>query len=43
LPLDYFALATFLANGGRLYARVDTGTVTIGRRNIKISRKSKAQ
>lgn len=43
LPLDYFSLATFLANGGRLYARVDTGTVTIGRRNIKISRKSKAQ
>jgi len=43
LPIDYFALATFLANGGRLYARVDTGTVTIGRRNIKISRKSKAQ
>jgi len=43
MPLDYFALATFLANGGRLYARVDTGTVTIGRRNIKISRKSKAQ
>jgi len=43
MPLDYFALATFLANGGRLYARVDSGTVTIGRRNIKISRKSKAQ
>jgi len=43
LPIDYFALTTFLANGGRLYARVDTGTVTIGRRNIKISRKSKAQ
>jgi len=43
LPIDYFALATFLANGGRLYARTDTGMVTIGRRNIKISRKSKAQ
>jgi len=41
MPLDYFSLATFLANGGKLYARVDTGTVTIGRRNIKISRKSK--
>jgi len=42
LPLDFFTLATFKANGGKIYARTDTGTVTIGRRNIKISRKSKA-
>ena len=41
LPLDFFTLDTFLANGGKLYARTDAGTVTIGRRNIKISRKSK--
>ena len=42
LPLDFFSLATFLSNGGRLYAKVDTGSVTLTRRNIKISRKSKA-
>lgn len=42
IDLDYFSLATFVANGGKLYAKVDSGTVTIGRRNIKISRKSKA-
>jgi len=42
MPLDFFALATFKANGGKIYARTDTGTVTIGRRNIKISRKSKS-
>lgn len=42
LPLDFFSLTTFLANGGRLYAKVDTGSVTLTRRNIKISRKSKA-
>ena len=42
MPLDYYALGTFLANGGKLYAKVDSGTVTIGRRNIKVTRKSKA-
>lgn len=42
MPLDFFTLSTFKANGGRLFARVDAGSVTIGRRNIKISRKSKA-
>jgi hypothetical protein len=42
LPLDFFSLTTFLSNGGRLYAKVDTGSVTLTRRNIKISRKSKA-
>jgi len=41
IDLDYFSLATFVANGGKLYAKTDSGTVTIGRRNIKISRKSK--
>jgi len=41
LPLDFFALATFVTNGGKVYMRTDTGTVTIGRRNIKITRKSK--
>jgi hypothetical protein len=42
MPLDYFSLSTFLANGGKLYAKTDTGTLTIGRRNIKVSRKSKS-
>jgi len=42
LLLDFFSLSTFLANGGRIYAKVDSGSVTITRRNIKISRKSKA-
>jgi hypothetical protein len=42
IDLDYFSLATFLSNGGRLYAKTDTGSITIGRRNIKITRKSKA-
>lgn len=42
MPLDFFTLTTFLTNGGKLYARVDSGTVSIGRRNIKVSRKSKA-
>jgi hypothetical protein len=42
IDLDYFSLGTFLANGGKLFAKVDSGTITIGRRNIKITRKSKA-
>jgi hypothetical protein len=42
IDLDYFSLATFLSNGGRLYAKTDSGSITIGRRNIKITRKSKA-
>lgn len=41
LMLDFYTLSTFLANGGKIYAKVDTGSVTIGMRNIKISRKSK--
>jgi hypothetical protein len=41
LMLDFFSLSTFLTNGGKIYAKTDTGTITIGRRNIKISRKSK--
>lgn len=41
IDLDYFSLITFVTNGGKLYAKTDSGTVTIGRRNIKISRKSK--
>lgn len=41
LNLDFFTLSTALTNGVRIYARVDTGTITIGRRNIKITRKSK--
>jgi len=41
IPIDFFSLATFIANGGKVYARVDTGTVTIGSRAIKISRKYK--
>jgi len=39
IPIDFFTLATFIANGGKVYARVDAGTVTIGSRAIKISRK----
>ena len=41
LYLDFYTLATFIANGGKVYARVDTGTVTVGARAIKISRKSR--
>jgi hypothetical protein len=41
IDLDYFSLSTFITNGGRIYARTDAGTITIGRRNIKITRKSK--
>jgi len=41
LYLDFFTLATSITNGAKIYAKVDTGTVTIGRRNIKLSRKSK--
>jgi len=41
IPIDFFTLATFMANGGKVYARVDTGTITIGSRAIKISRKFK--
>lgn len=41
LYLDFFTLVTALTNGAKIYARVDTGTITLGRRNIKISRKSK--
>jgi len=39
IPIDFFTLATFIANGGKVYARVDTGTITIGSRAIKLSRK----
>jgi len=41
LPLDFYTLTTFVTNGGKIYARVDTGTVTIGNRAIKISRKGR--
>lgn len=41
LILDFFSLNTFLANGAKLYAKVDTGTITIGKRGIKITRKAK--
>jgi len=41
LPLDYFSLTTFVTNGGVIYARVDAGTVTVGARAIKISRKGR--
>lgn len=39
LPFDFYSLTTFVSNGGKIYARVDTGTVTIGSRALKISRK----
>lgn len=41
LGLDFFTGDTFLANGGRIYARTDAGSWTISNRNIKITRKSK--
>lgn len=41
LLIDFFSLSTFITNGGKIYAKVDAGSVTIGTRNIKISRKSK--
>lgn len=41
LALDYYTLETFKTNGGRVFARTDSGTITIGARSIKISRKSK--
>jgi len=39
LPIDFYTLTTFVTNGGKIYARVDTGTITVGNRGIKISRK----
>jgi len=41
LGLDFFTGDTFLSNGGKIYARTDTGSWTISNRNIKITRKSK--
>jgi hypothetical protein len=41
LYLDFFTLATAVTNGAKIYAKVDSGSITIGRRNIKLSRKSK--
>ena len=41
LPIDFFTLTTFLTNGGKIYARVDSGTVTVGGRAIKLSRKGR--
>ena len=41
VPIDFFTLSTFVTNGGKIYARVDTGTATIGARAIKISRKGR--
>lgn len=44
IPYDQsinFNIETFVANGGRIFMRVDTGSVTIGKRNIFINRLSK--
>jgi len=41
LPIDFYTLSTFVTNGGKVYARVDTGTITVGSRALKISRKFK--
>lgn len=41
LPLDFYTLSTFVTNGGKIYARVDAGTITVGSRAIKISRKGR--
>jgi ribosomal protein S18 len=39
--LDFFSLTTFITNGGKIYIRTDTGTVTVGDRAIKITRKGR--
>ena len=36
--IPIFALATFIANGGQLFAKVDTGSITISNRSIFITR-----
>jgi len=41
LPIDFYTLSTFVTNGGKVYARVDVGTITVGSRALKISRKFK--
>ena len=38
---DFFSRTTFLANGGKIYARTDSGSVTITNRNLFIERKYK--
>ncbi len=38
LNFKFFSKATFLANGGSIYVRTDTGTITITKRNILIER-----
>ncbi len=41
LSLDFFTKDLFKTNGGKIYARTDAGSFTIGNRAIKLSRKSK--
>ena len=36
--IPIFTLATFIANGGRIFLSVDSGTITIGERSIFIKR-----
>jgi len=40
-PFPIFCLSTFVANGGQIFLTSDTGTITIGERNISIYRMSK--
>ncbi len=35
---NYFALATFITNGGQFFMSTDTGTVTIGRRTMLVNK-----
>ena len=41
IPLDFFTGTTFLANGGKIYARTDAGSYDVSIRNLKITRKGK--
>lgn len=40
ISFHYFSLSTFLSNGGQLFLKTDTGTVTVGKRSLMISRSS---
>ena len=41
MDFPYFTLATFVANGAQIFLSTDTGTVTLGKKQISIHRISK--
>ena len=41
MGFPYFTLATFIANGAQIFLNTDTGTVTLGKKQISIHRISK--